>query len=83
MTGQGEVRRGIAWSGKAGQGRHGMATEKTEKTCGDCQRLLPIEWFAKHSANKDGHQFVCRDCQHDRYRHRKQRGLRPVMRVGL
>ena len=55
---------------------------KTEKVCTQCQRVLPIELFAIARANKDGRQFICRDCQSERHFDRKRRDKIPVVRVG-
>lgn len=40
------------------------------KKCTKCGRVLPISEFNKSRINKDGLQYYCRECQHEKYRDR-------------
>jgi len=45
----------------------------TGKTCGGCNRVLPLDSFGKHSAVKSGKRSRCKECRHEEgVRYRKQ-----------
>ena len=45
--------------------------EIESKICKECGRELPLEMFSKNKAMRDGHVNICKDCQREQRRKRK------------
>lgn len=59
----------------AANGRANALPPRTEKRCGRCEMVKPLEDFNKHTKRLDGRQTMCRSCMKT-YRAERSGGLR-------
>lgn len=56
--------------------------EIESKICKECGRELPLEMFSKNKAMRDGHVNICKDCQREQRRKRKDSKIIPAINEG-
>ena len=56
--------------------------ENITKICKECGRELPIDSFNKNKGMKDGHVNICKDCQREQRRVRKNSKIVPAITEG-
>ena len=56
--------------------------EIKSKICKECGRELPLEMFSKNKAMRDGHVNICKDCQREQRRKRKDSKIIPAINEG-
>lgn len=44
-----------------------LATYRTEKTCAECLKTLPLDLFEPHPTTRDGYRSCCKRCQYDNH----------------
>lgn len=51
------------------------------KVCKRCGQELPVEYFGKNRATKDGLQLYCKDCQKETVRLRRERDKENLLKM--
>lgn len=59
-----------------------MSNEQPKtKVCKRCGQELPVEYFSKNKATKDGLQLYCKDCQKETVRLSRERNAKNLLKA--